>query len=63
MKAFPKPASIELGEPQKGMDLRDYFAAKAMQGFAADPDWQSGADKAAETAYRWADAMMKAREK
>ena len=63
MKAFPW--SIDNGESvrgEKGMDLRDYFAAKAMQGFAADPDWQSGADKAAETAYRWADAMMKARE-
>ena len=62
MKAFPKTGSIEFCDPQTGMDLRDYFAAKAMQGFAADPDWQSGADKAAETAYRWADAMMKARE-
>lgn len=23
-----------------GMTLRDYFAAKAMQGFASDPDWR-----------------------
>lgn len=68
MKAFPQQL-VFVGEKTdgsyeslaKGMDLRDYFAAKAMQGFAADPDWQSGADKAAETAYRWADAMLKAR--
>ena len=64
MKAFPRGGSAYDSSvaDDKGMDLRDYFAAKAMQGFAADPDWQSGADKAAETAYRWADAMMKARE-
>ena len=54
------PTSIHQKE---GLQLRDYFAAKAMQGFAADPNWQSGADKAAETAYLWADAMMKARAK
>ena len=63
MKAFPW--QIDNGQyvrGEKGMDLRDYFAAKAMQGFAANPDWQSGADEAAEAAYRWADAMMEARE-
>lgn len=56
MKAFPNMTN------EKGMDLRDYFAAKAMQGFASDPDWASGATAAAEIAYLWADAMMKARE-
>jgi hypothetical protein len=61
MKAFPKSASIELGTPQLGMDLRDYFAAKAMQGLASDPDWCYGLDEGAEIAYQWADAMMKAR--
>ena len=46
-----------------GMTLRDYFAAKAMQGFAADPQaaWKDGADGMARCAYAWADAMLKAR--
>jgi len=51
----------------EGMTLRDYFAAKAMQGFAADPEanWQdgSGLPGMARCAYQWADAMLKAREK
>ena len=45
-----------------GMTLRDYFAAKAMQGFAASNDigWKS-MNHIAETAYEWADAMLAAR--
>ena len=46
-----------------GMTLRDYFAAKALQGFAADPDLcQTTIEDIATMAYAWADAMMKARE-
>ena len=41
------------------MTLRDYFAAKAMQGLLAD--WN--ACKCAEYAYEMADAMLKARGK
>lgn len=46
-----------------GMTLRDYFATKAMQGFAASNDggWRS-INHIAETAYEWADAMLAARE-
>ena len=44
---------------QEGMDLRDYFAAKAMQSLIEDEhdcsDWLS------KRAYEYADAMMKAR--
>ena len=45
------------------MSLRDYFAAKAMQGFAADPQtsWQDGGNGMARCAYQWADAMLEAR--
>jgi hypothetical protein len=44
-----------------GMTLRDYFAAKAMQGICARVQWSySGA---AEDAYAYADAMLKARER
>lgn len=49
-----------------GMHLRDYFAAKAMQGmFASDTkDWNSQYEwqTRAEVAYEMADAMLKARE-
>jgi hypothetical protein len=47
-----------------GMTLRDYFAAKAMQGMLAACTGWSGADqdRLASTSYRMADEMMKARE-
>jgi hypothetical protein len=43
----------------KGMTLRDYFAAKAMQGIVNNSDafWAG----AAPLAYQYADAMMKVR--
>ena len=44
-----------------GMTLRDYFAAKAMQGMMVDVV-QPECDYIAETAYKMADAMLKARE-
>jgi hypothetical protein len=47
---------------QDGMTLRDYFAAKAMQGFAAYIGPSMTFDSRAKTAYEWADAMLKARE-
>ncbi len=47
-------------EHHRGMELRDYFAAQAMQGMMVevqDPD----CNYIAEVSYRMADAMMKAR--
>ena len=50
-----------------GMSLRDYFATSALQGFCAhelvarNMGTPSMAQTAAETAYRFADAMMAAR--
>jgi len=50
---------------EKGLTMRDYFAAKAMQPFLdqlgcrADQRWF---DEVAEGAYKMSDAMMKARE-
>lgn len=65
MKAFPTTKPLDSwGDPNAGMDLRDYFAAKAMQGLVSttkDEEWL--ADETAEIAYVVADAMMKAREK
>jgi hypothetical protein len=46
-----------------GMTLRDYFAAKAMQGLlAADTGFAMYSAQIAEFAYKQADAMMNARE-
>ena len=56
---------------QGGMTLRDYFAAKAMQGLIAHEERakQLGShnlgdfdERVAVAAYRYADAMLKARE-
>jgi len=51
-----------------GMDLRDYFAAKAMQSLACEQlgieneeDWQTEIDRLALMSYSVADAMMEAR--
>ena len=44
-----------------GMSLRDYFAAKAMQGMMVDVE-QPRCDYIAGAAYKMADAMLKARE-
>jgi hypothetical protein len=59
--AFPTPAHNLQND---GMTLRDYFAAKAMQGFVSDPDWRSDMmpNETARAAYTQADAMLKARE-
>lgn len=49
-----------------GMTLRDYFAARYMQGLAANPTCTAtfhggGLHETAEWAYRMADAMLSAR--
>ena len=47
----------------EGMTLRDYFAAKAMQGYCSDLEWRLDMDfsDTADAAYSVADAMLKAR--
>jgi len=65
MKAFPTAADNGHSQNQDGMDLRDYFAAKAMQGnIAASPaDTFLDVKVCAKWAYEMADAMLKARDK
>jgi hypothetical protein len=48
----------------EGMTLRDYFAAKAMQGMLAGQDRRLVATKEfiGETAYEYADSMLKYRD-
>ena len=45
----------------RGMTLRDYFAAKAMQGLCAGLEAGDKAAMVPELAYMMADAMLKAR--
>jgi len=60
--AFP---ALDARTMLSGMSLRDYFAAKAMQGFMANKSnpmhYQPETD--AQWAYMIADAMLEAREK
>ena len=60
MKAFPI-ANMEGSEDDLGMDLRDYFAAKAMQGMMDGSLMPSGLKAISLVAYQLADEMMKAR--
>ena len=63
MKAFPYK-SLSGEEWDNGMDLRDYFAAKAMQALLFDiKSIQVSMDKTANLSYKFADAMMEARSK
>lgn len=64
MKAFPNEGFNGWGEPEQGMDLRDWFAGLAMQGELASQDSENHWDSCnvlAHYAYSVADAMMKAR--
>jgi hypothetical protein len=65
MKAFPQSEAtmhIDLPiETQQGMDLRDYFAAQALQGLTEGNLHPSAIKAIALIAYQIADAMMEAR--
>ena len=63
MKAFPNPHRTD----ELGITLRDYFAAKAMQGMLANPKLEKqillvGKSWIEESAWKVADAMLKTRE-
>lgn len=63
--AFPVPG-LQHDEDFNGMSLRDYFAAKALQGLASNPSFLDSTDSravqyTAEGAYQLADAMLSAR--
>jgi hypothetical protein len=59
--AFPIPG-LQHDADFNGITLRDYFAAKAMQGWTANPlPNDTPINEIAEWAYRQADAMIKAR--
>lgn len=64
--AFPIPG-LQNDEEFNGMTLRDYFAAKALQGLLANEQaapfgMSARPDDYAQKAYRQADAMIEARQ-
>jgi hypothetical protein len=66
MKAFPVPSYVNVaGETHdvsnQGMDLRDYFAAKALQGILACN--YEVKEEPAVLAYKYADEMISERNK
>ena len=65
-QAFPYSGEGDELNYSKGMTLRDYFAAKAMQGILASNTEHEHEDAhifdaIAEASYKQADAMLKAR--
>ena len=59
--AFPvHPENYD--EDHEGMTLRDYFAAKAVQGFMGSSWNVKSFEEMASKAYQLADEMLKARE-
>lgn len=65
--AFPFPAYTypngEINHGEDGMTLRDYFAAKAMQGLLSDSNVKARPLDFAIRAYAMADAMIEHRSK
>ena len=65
--AFPFPAYTypngEINHGEDGMTLRDYFAAKAMQGLLSDSNVKAKPLDFAIRAYAMADAMIEYRSK
>jgi hypothetical protein len=62
MKAFPKTKADSFEQHQEGMDLRDYFAAKAIPSLVKTfENHITTPDDVAKLAYKYADAMIKAR--
>ena len=61
--AFPHdPLAPQYG--REGMELRDYFAAKVLQGLCANPDFTlEKSESMVKTAYECADLMMVERSK
>lgn len=62
MLAFPVQDAYSMST-ERGMTLRDYFAAKAMQGMlSACTGWsEADQERLAKCSYKMADEMMKAR--
>lgn len=60
--AVPPDEALAIWERHSGMTLRDYFAAKAMQGFLSNASEFSSGEQLATDAYALADEMLKERD-
>ena len=61
--AFPNvPPDSQYSDWDKGMTLRDYFAAAALQGLMANPNQIKSWREYVECAYQTADIMLRVRE-
>ncbi|MDX1365899.1 MAG: hypothetical protein R3243_16965 [Arenibacter latericius] len=65
-KAFYNPSTncvetsgMYFGEAGCGMSKRFYAATKILQGFASDPSFKSDLEIIVETAYAWADELLR----
>ena len=59
------PTSFNADYPHEmtgGLTMRDYFAAKAMQGMFSNPDYTGPINDVVTAAYQASDAMLKARD-
>jgi len=54
---------LRVWSPSSGMTLRDYFAAKALQGIIALQDGAGNQNDTARYCYEYADAMLTERNK
>lgn len=65
--AFPSPewsdAHGTVIPAEYGMTMRDYFAAKALQGLLSDTNMQAANEQFALFSYKMADAMLAERSK
>lgn len=59
--AFPLPMGSETTQGSEGMTLRDYFAARAVQGMCSRDKSMFSAMAIAKYGYEIADAMIEAR--
>ena len=64
MKAFPSynDSDKQYNYINKGMDLRDYFAARAMQSYIENQHYQGLHEELVMQSYKIADMMLHARE-
>lgn len=54
--AFPRVTP--LGQNAPGMELRDWFAGMALQGYLSSQDGWCDPDRMAQIAYAYADALL-----
>lgn len=65
-QAPPSPEEVAAQKAERDKNRRDAFACNAMQALLSNPkaggEWSDQADTVAESAYEYADAMLRARD-